>query len=168
MFNKFKEDKRQALTKMDLTWVWSDLQTRNFHHRLHHELRNGLLGGLFLLLPFITTNKVKIHWSRTTTSTTHDLITLIYNSFGVLQSDKKNFQPLLLGRIRWYTSFNHWPLPFTKIKACKEINWFFFQNTRLFTQCISMLYTEKHILHYYSRFSQIQLQIVMKFFKFCF
>ena len=46
---------------MDVTYEWSDAQTRNLHHcviRVFHELRNELLGMLFLLLP---TNKVKIH-----------------------------------------------------------------------------------------------------------
>ena len=37
------------------------VQTPNLFHRVFHELRNGLLGKLFFLLPFITTNKVKIH-----------------------------------------------------------------------------------------------------------
>jgi len=54
--------KSHALTKMDVIHEWSDAKTENFlHHRVCHELRNGLLGNLFLLLPFNTTNKVEIH-----------------------------------------------------------------------------------------------------------
>jgi len=36
----------------------------------------------------------------------------------------------------------------------------FFQNPQLFTQCISMLYTEKSVLRYYVRFSQIRSQLI--------
>ena len=46
---------------MNVTYEWSDVQTRNLAHHVCHELRNGLLGKLFLLHPFITTNKVEIH-----------------------------------------------------------------------------------------------------------
>ena len=35
---------------MDVTYEWSDVQTQNLHHRVYHELRNGLLGKLFSLL----------------------------------------------------------------------------------------------------------------------
>ena len=43
-------------------------------------------------------------------------------------------------------------------KACKNLMvffFFFFFNAQLVNQCISMLYTEKSILRYYVRFSQI-------------
>jgi len=60
LYSKYRKNKLQALTKMDVTYG-SDAQTRNLHYHVCHELRNGLLGNLFLLLPFITMNKVKIH-----------------------------------------------------------------------------------------------------------
>jgi len=50
---KHTENKLQALPKM--------IGTRILHHHVRHELRNGLLGKLFLLLSFITTHKVEIH-----------------------------------------------------------------------------------------------------------
>jgi len=60
-YSKYRENKLQALTKMDVTYEWSDVQTQSLHRHVRHELGNGLPGKLFLLLPFITTNKVKIH-----------------------------------------------------------------------------------------------------------
>ena len=47
LYSNYREYKLQALTKMDLTYEWSDAQTRNVHHTVCHELRNGLLGKLF-------------------------------------------------------------------------------------------------------------------------
>ena len=61
LYSNYRENKLQALTKTDVTYKRSEVQTRNLHYRVCHELRNGLLGKLFLLFPFITTNKVKIH-----------------------------------------------------------------------------------------------------------
>ena len=61
LYGKYRENKLQALTKTDVTYEWSEVQTRNLDYRVCYELRNGLLGKLFLLLPFITANKVKIH-----------------------------------------------------------------------------------------------------------
>ena len=46
---------------MDVTYEWSEVQTRNLYHHVCHELRNGLLSKLFPLLSFFTTNKVEIH-----------------------------------------------------------------------------------------------------------
>ena len=48
---------------------------------------------------------------------------------------------------------------FTENKAGKEVNGFF-QNMQLFTQCVSMLYTEKSVLRYYVQFSQIRSHII--------
>ena len=61
LYSKYRENKLQVLTKTDVTYKWSEVRTRNLHYRVRHELRNGRLGKLFLLLPFITTNKVEIH-----------------------------------------------------------------------------------------------------------
>jgi len=61
LYSKYWENKLQALPKMDVTYKWSKVRTRILHHHACHELRNGLLGKLFLLLSFITTNNVKIH-----------------------------------------------------------------------------------------------------------
>ena len=59
LYSKYWENKLQALTKTDVTYEWSDAQTQNLHHHVRHELRNGLLGKLFLLLPYIATKKSK-------------------------------------------------------------------------------------------------------------
>ena len=61
MYSKHRENKLQALPKTDVTYKWSEVGTRILHHHVRHELKNGLLGKLFLLLSCITTNKVKIH-----------------------------------------------------------------------------------------------------------
>ena len=54
LYSKYKENKLQVPTKTDVTYEWSEAQTQKLHHRIRHELRNGLLCKLFLLLPFIT------------------------------------------------------------------------------------------------------------------
>ena len=61
LYSKYRESKLKVFTKIDITYEWSEVRTRNLYHRVCHELRNGLLGKLFLLLPFITANKVEIH-----------------------------------------------------------------------------------------------------------
>ena len=61
LYSKHRENKLQALPKTDVTYKGSEVRTRILHHHVRHELRNGLLGKLFLLLPCITTNKVEIH-----------------------------------------------------------------------------------------------------------
>jgi len=105
--------------------------------------------------PQTKSKSMKKHLSRTTASMSHKLMAITCNSSGALQSNK-DFQLLLLGQIRWYPAFKYWPLSSSpKNKARKEANGFF-QNTKLFTRCISMHYAEKSVLHYYVRFSQIQ------------
>jgi len=37
---KYRENKLQALTKMNVTYEWSNAQTRNLCHHVCHELRN--------------------------------------------------------------------------------------------------------------------------------
>jgi len=61
LYSKHKENELQALPKTDVTYEWSEVGTQILHHHVCHELKNGLLGKLFLLLPCITTNKVEIH-----------------------------------------------------------------------------------------------------------
>ena len=61
LYSKHRENKLQALPKTDVTYKWSEVGTRILHHHVRHELRNGSLGKLFLLLSCITTNKVEIH-----------------------------------------------------------------------------------------------------------
>ena len=61
LYSKHRENKLQALPKVKVTYKWSEVGTRILYHHVRHELRNGSLGKLFLLLPCITTNKVKIH-----------------------------------------------------------------------------------------------------------
>ena len=60
-YSKYRESKFQVYTKTDVTYELSGAQTRNLHQLVYHELRNGFLGELFLLLPCITINKVEIH-----------------------------------------------------------------------------------------------------------
>ena len=50
LYNKYRENKLQALTKTDVTYEWSEAQTRDLHNHVHHELRNGLFAKLFPLL----------------------------------------------------------------------------------------------------------------------
>jgi len=143
---------------MDVTYEWSEVSTQNLHYRVCHELRNGLLGSYSicsLSSPQTKSKSMKKHRSRTTASTSHEFAAITYNSFGPLQSNN-NFELLLLGRIIWYSGFNRWPLPSPRTMRVKN----FFQNMQLFTQCISMLYTEKSVLCYYVRFSQIRSQFV--------
>ena len=61
LYSKHRENKQQALSKTDVTYKWSEVGTRILCHHVRHELRNGLLGKLFLLLSCIITNKVEIH-----------------------------------------------------------------------------------------------------------
>ena len=61
LYSKHRENKLQALPKMNVTYKWSEVGTRIFHHHICHELRNRLLGRLFLSLSCITTSKAKIH-----------------------------------------------------------------------------------------------------------
>ena len=44
LYCKHRDNKLQPLTKTDVTYKWSGVQTRNVHHHVCHELRNGLLG----------------------------------------------------------------------------------------------------------------------------
>ena len=64
-YSKYRENKLQVLTKTDVTNKWSDAQTRNLYHRVRHELRNGLLSKLFVLLPCITTKIANNHFDVT-------------------------------------------------------------------------------------------------------
>ena len=61
LYSKHRENKLQALTKTDVTYKWSEVGTRILHHHIRHELRNRLLGKLFVVLSCITTKKVEIH-----------------------------------------------------------------------------------------------------------
>ena len=61
LYSKHRENKLQALPKTDVTYKWSEVGTRILHHHVRRELRNRLLGKLFILLSCITTNKIEIH-----------------------------------------------------------------------------------------------------------
>ena len=61
LYGKHRENKLQALPKTDVTSKWNEVGTWILHHHVRHELRNGSLGKLFLLLSCITTNNVEIH-----------------------------------------------------------------------------------------------------------
>ena len=43
LYSKHRENKLQALTKMDVTYKWSEVGTRILHHHVCNELRNGSL-----------------------------------------------------------------------------------------------------------------------------
>ena len=73
LYSKHRENKLQVLPKTDVTYEWSEVGTRILHHHVCHELTNGLLGKLFLLLPCITTNKVKIHEETLITNNCFDV-----------------------------------------------------------------------------------------------
>ena len=55
-YSKHWENKLQALSK---TVVYNAVHTRNLYHCVCYEPRNGLLGKVFLLIPFFITNKVQ-------------------------------------------------------------------------------------------------------------
>ena len=57
----YSKHTEKALPKTNVTYKRSEVGTQILHHHVRHELRNGSLGKLFLLLSCITTNKVKIH-----------------------------------------------------------------------------------------------------------
>ena len=73
LYSKYRENKLQVLTKTDVTYERSNTQTRNLHHRVCRELRNGLLGKLFPLLLCITTNEVEIHEETSIASNCFDV-----------------------------------------------------------------------------------------------
>ena len=69
----YSKHKLQVPTKSDATYKWSNAQTWNLYHYVCHELRNGLLGKLFLLLVFTTTNKIEIHEETLTVNNHFDI-----------------------------------------------------------------------------------------------
>jgi len=104
LYSKQRENKLQVLTKTGITHEWSKVQTRNLHRHVCHELRNGLLGKLFLLLPCITTNKVEIHEETLITNNCFNVtLTNGHHNLQFLWCSvikKKIFKLLLLMRIR--------------------------------------------------------------------
>ena len=101
LYSKYRENKQQALPKTDVTYEWSEIWTQILHQCVCHELRNELLGKLFLLLlllSFITTKKVKIHEEILIMNNHFDVTrttAITYNSFGALQSNKDFRAPLV-------------------------------------------------------------------------
>ena len=82
-----REKQLQALTKMDVLYKWSKAQTQNLHQPTSHELKNELLGKLFFLLFFITTNKVEIHEETLIANNCFDVTgetAITYNFLGTL------------------------------------------------------------------------------------
>ena len=73
MYSKYKENKLQVLSKTNVTYEWSEVRTRNLHYHVCHELRNGLLGKVLLLLPFTTANEVEIHEETSITNNCFDV-----------------------------------------------------------------------------------------------
>jgi len=155
LYSKHRENKVQALPKADVMYEWSEVGTQILPHHVRHELRNGLLGKLFLLLPCITINKVgksmKKHWLRTTASTSREQTAITYNSLGSLQPNKDFRAPLA-----WVNTmiprFNRWPLPSPRTRQVKKLT-DFFQKTYNVFQCFML---KKSVLRYYVWFLQIQ------------
>ena len=58
-YSKYGENTLQTLTKTDVTYKWSEVWTQNLHYCICNELKNGLLGKLFLLLPSSPQTKLK-------------------------------------------------------------------------------------------------------------
>ena len=88
LYSKHRENKLQVLLKTDVTYKWIEVETQILHHHVCYELRNGLLGNLFLLLPCTTTNKVEIYRSQMTASTSREQTAITYNSRGALKPNK--------------------------------------------------------------------------------
>ena len=87
LYSVHREKKLQALTKTDVLYEWSKAQTQNLHQCTYHELKNELLGKLFLLLFFITTNKVEIHKETLIANNCFDFTwetAITYNFLGAL------------------------------------------------------------------------------------
>ena len=116
-----------TITKTGVTYEWSDVQARSFHHHVCHELKNGFLGKLFLLLPCITTNKVKIHEETSVVNNCFDFTWTNAHKSQFLWCTviKQRFWAPVAWRIWWYPSFNCWAPLFTKNKAHKEVMDFF-------------------------------------------
>jgi len=132
LYSKYRENKLQALTKTDVFYECSEVRTQNLHYRVCHELRNGLLGKLFLLLSFITANKVEIHEETLIVNNRFDVTWISGHSLQFLWPTAEIFELLLLGRIRWYPGFNRWALPSPRTRRVKKLMEFF-QNTQLFS-----------------------------------
>ena len=113
------------LPKTDVTYKWSEVWTRNLHHHVCHELRNGLLCKLFLLLPFVTTNNVKIHEETSIMNYRFDITWINSHDLQFLWRTAKIFELFLLGQIRQYPGFNRWPLPSSKTRCGKKLTEFF-------------------------------------------
>ena len=61
LYSKYRENKLQALTKTVVTYQRIEVQSQTFHHRVHHEQGNKLLGTFFLYSLFFTAYKDEIH-----------------------------------------------------------------------------------------------------------
>ena len=59
LYKKNRINKLRVLNKTVVTFEYKAVQTQNLYRRVHYETRNGLLGKLFFLPPFIT-NKGEI------------------------------------------------------------------------------------------------------------
>ena len=68
-----KTNYRCLLKQMYVTYEWSAVHTRNFHHSVCHKLRNGLLSKLFLFLSWVALNKVEINEETLITSNHFDV-----------------------------------------------------------------------------------------------
>jgi len=159
LYSKHRENKPKVLPKMDVTYEWSKVGTQILHYHLYHELRNGLLGKLFFLLPCITTKSksMKKHQSRTTALTSREQTTITYHNLQFLGcTATKSFELLLLGQIRWYPGFNHWPLPSLRTRRVKKLMDFFQK------KCNYLPNVFQYWKIYYVRFSQIRSHIDMK------
>jgi len=47
LYSNYRENKLQALTKMDITYEWNVTRNCNLHHHVHNEQEHQLLGKFF-------------------------------------------------------------------------------------------------------------------------
>ena len=103
LYSKHRENKLQALPKMDVTYKWSEIGTRILHHHVCHELRNRVLVSYSFYCPASPLTKlksVKKHQSRMTTLTPRELKRTSLTIPWVHCNQTKNFELLLLGQIQ--------------------------------------------------------------------
>ena len=61
LYSKYRENKLKVSTITVVTYQRIEVQSYNFHYRVHHELGNQLLGKFFLYSSFFTAYKGEIH-----------------------------------------------------------------------------------------------------------
>ena len=130
--------KHRKINYRRFLYNWSEVGTQILHHHVRHELRNGLLGKLFLLLPCINANKVEIYEE---TSIAND-------RFDVTWTNGHNLQFLVCSATKQRFSSSSCLGKYDDIQVL-TVGFFL----------VSILYTEKSVVRYYVRLSQIRSKI---------